>query len=40
VRRASCCLVYELPGGPLCTSCPRRLPAERQVLLERAAARF
>jgi hypothetical protein len=40
VRRASCCLVYELPGGPLCTSCPRRLPAERRVLLERAAARF
>ena len=29
VRRASCCLVYRLPGGPLCTSCPRRPPAER-----------
>jgi hypothetical protein len=38
VRRASCCLVYRLPGGPLCTSCPRRLPAERAALLERAAA--
>jgi len=38
VRRASCCLVYRLPGGPLCTSCPRRPPAERAALLERAAA--
>ena len=37
VRRASCCLVYRLPGGPLCTSCPRRPPAERQRLLEDAA---
>jgi hypothetical protein len=37
VRRASCCLVYRLPGGPLCTSCPRRPPAERAALLERAA---
>lgn len=36
-RRASCCLVVELPGGALCTSCPRRLPAERASLLERAA---
>jgi ferric iron reductase protein FhuF len=40
VRRASCCLVYRLPGGPLCTSCPRRPPAERTLLLERAATRF
>jgi ferric iron reductase protein FhuF len=39
VRRASCCLVYRLPGGPLCTSCPRRTPAERAALLERAATR-
>jgi hypothetical protein len=39
VRRASCCLVYRLPGGPLCTSCPRRPPAERQRLLEDAAGR-
>jgi hypothetical protein len=37
VRRASCCLVYRLPSGPLCTSCPRRPPAERRVLLERLA---
>jgi ferric iron reductase protein FhuF len=37
VRRASCCLVYRLPGGPLCTSCPRRPPAERAALLQRAA---
>jgi ferric iron reductase protein FhuF len=33
-RRASCCLMYLLPGQPLCTSCPRRAPAERQILLE------
>jgi ferric iron reductase protein FhuF len=38
VRRASCCLIYRLPGGPLCTSCPRRPSAERAALLERAAA--
>ena len=38
VRRASCCLMYLLPGGPLCTSCPRRPPAERAALLERAAS--
>jgi hypothetical protein len=37
VRRASCCLIYRLPGGPLCTSCPRRPPGERAALLERAA---
>jgi hypothetical protein len=36
-RRASCCLMVELPGMPLCTSCPRRPPAERAALLERAA---
>jgi len=39
-RRASCCLMVELPGGSLCTSCPRRTPAERQLLLERAAGRW
>jgi hypothetical protein len=33
-RRASCCLLYRVPGEPLCTSCPRRPAAERQVLLE------
>jgi hypothetical protein len=35
VRRASCCLVYLLPHGSLCTSCPHRSPAERRFLLER-----
>ena len=39
-HRASCCLLVELPGGSLCTSCPRRPPAERQALLERAARWF
>ncbi|WP_040337485.1 (2Fe-2S)-binding protein [Candidatus Blastococcus massiliensis] len=39
-RRASCCLVYRLPSGPLCTSCPRRPPAERRALLEEAARRW
>jgi ferric iron reductase protein FhuF len=39
-RRASCCLVVELPGGDLCTSCPRRPPADRRLLLERAARWF
>jgi hypothetical protein len=40
VRRASCCLVVELPGGALCTSCPRHPPAERHALLKRAARWF
>jgi ferric iron reductase protein FhuF len=39
-RRASCCLMVELPGGALCTSCPRRPPAERAALLEQAARWF
>lgn len=39
-RRASCCLVVELPGGSLCASCPRRPPADRLVQLERAARWF
>jgi ferric iron reductase protein FhuF len=39
-RRASCCLLYRVPGEPLCTSCPRRPPAVRQVLLEDAAQRM
>ena len=39
-QRASCCLVVELPGGSLCTSCPRRAPAERLALLEQAARWF
>jgi hypothetical protein len=40
VRRASCCLLYRLPAEPLCTSCPRRPAADRQVLLEDTAARM
>jgi ferric iron reductase protein FhuF len=39
-RRASCCLMVELPGGALCTSCPRRPPAERQALLAQVARWF
>jgi ferric iron reductase protein FhuF len=39
-RRASCCLLYRLPFEPMCTSCPRRPPAERQVLLEDTADRL
>ena len=39
-RRVSCCLLYRLPPEPLCTSCPRRPAAEREVLLEDAAARM
>jgi hypothetical protein len=40
VRRASCCLLCEVPHQLMCTSCPRRPPAERQILLEDAAARL
>ena len=29
VRRASCCLVYEVAGCEKCTSCPRQPPDER-----------
>ena len=39
-RRVSCCLLYRLPPEPLCTSCPRRPAAERQLLLEDTAARM
>jgi ferric iron reductase protein FhuF len=39
-RRASCCLLYRVPHEPMCTSCPRRPPEERQILLEDAATRF
>jgi ferric iron reductase protein FhuF len=39
-RRASCCLMYLLPGGALCTSCPHRPPAERLRLLEQTARRL
>lgn len=37
VHRVSCCLVDRLPGGSLCTSCPRRPPAERAALLAATA---
>ncbi|HEX2074174.1 MAG TPA: (2Fe-2S)-binding protein [Geodermatophilus sp.] len=39
-RRVSCCLLYRLPPEPMCTSCPRRDPAERQFLLEDTASRM
>lgn len=39
-RRASCCLLYRVPHEAVCTSCPRRDPAERRVLLEDAATRL
>ncbi|MCZ2836162.1 (2Fe-2S)-binding protein [Modestobacter sp. VKM Ac-2985] len=39
-RRASCCLLYRVPHEVLCTSCPRRDPGERQVLLEDLAERM
>ncbi|WP_369140862.1 (2Fe-2S)-binding protein [Modestobacter versicolor] len=39
-RRASCCLLYRLPHEVLCTSCPRRDPVQRQVLLEDTAGRW
>lgn len=39
-QRASCCLMVELPGGALCTSCPGREPTERLMLLEQAARWF
>lgn len=39
-RRASCCLLYRVPHEPMCTSCPRRPPVEREVLLADTAARM
>jgi ferric iron reductase protein FhuF len=39
-RRASCCLLYRVPHEVVCTSCPRRDPVERRVLLEDTAARM
>ncbi|GAA1240405.1 (2Fe-2S)-binding protein [Prauserella halophila] len=29
VRRTSCCLIYDIPGGQKCTSCPKQTPEER-----------
>lgn len=29
VRRTSCCLIYEIPGGQKCASCPKQTPEER-----------
>lgn len=28
-RRASCCLIYEVPGEGKCSSCPKRAPQDR-----------
>lgn len=39
VRRISCCLVFEVPGCEMCTSCPKRPAAQREQLLEELAAR-
>jgi ferric iron reductase protein FhuF len=39
-HRASCCLAYLVPHDAVCTSCPRRSPVERRILLEDAATRF
>lgn len=36
VKRISCCLVYEVPTCTMCTSCPKRPPAERTALLSQA----
>lgn len=38
VRRISCCLVFEVPGCEMCTSCPKRPAAERIALLAGLAA--
>lgn len=32
-QRASCCLIYEVPGQPKCSSCPKRAPEDRVRLL-------
>jgi ferric iron reductase protein FhuF len=37
VRRVSCCRLYRMPRPLLCTACPRRPAAQRQVLLQAAA---
>ncbi len=38
VRRISCCLVFEVPGAAMCTSCPKRSSDERAALLASYAA--
>lgn len=40
VDRMSCCWLYRVPGGEVCTSCPRRTADERTALLLLAAPRF
>lgn len=37
LRRASCCMIFRLPGQELCVSCPRQTPAQRQDRLEQYA---
>nr|WP_309234422.1 (2Fe-2S)-binding protein [Nocardia sp. XZ_19_385] len=37
VRRISCCLVFEVPGCDMCTSCPKRPAGERESLLTKLA---
>ncbi|GAB2687714.1 (2Fe-2S)-binding protein [Nocardia thraciensis] len=39
VRRISCCLVFEVPGCEMCTSCPKRPAAQRHTMLSELAAR-
>ncbi|WP_369640755.1 (2Fe-2S)-binding protein [Nocardia sp. JMUB6875] len=39
VRRISCCLVFEVPGCEMCTSCPKRPAPQREQLLADLAAR-
>ncbi|MFE3192950.1 (2Fe-2S)-binding protein [Nocardia sp. NPDC059240] len=39
VRRISCCLVFEVPGCEMCTSCPKRPAPEREAKLAELAAR-
>ncbi|MCP2279115.1 Ferric iron reductase protein FhuF, involved in iron transport [Nocardia amikacinitolerans] len=38
VRRISCCLVFEIPGCEMCTSCPKRPAADREALLAKLAS--
>ncbi|MBL1076773.1 (2Fe-2S)-binding protein [Nocardia sp. 2] len=38
VRRISCCVVFEVPGCEMCTSCPKRPAAQRETLLAELAS--